>query len=245
MKLFFLYFFISFQVFSFDHSHKLLDHLLKKTVKTQKAQTLVDYSKIKSNPKKLKQYLSQITSVSQKKYNSFNRNQKLSFLINAYNAYTILFIVDNYPIKSIKKLGSVFSSPWSKKIFDLFQRKVSLDEIEHTLIRKNFKEPRIHFAVNCASIGCPNILNEAWTAKKLNKQFQRATKGFLLDTNKNFYEENSKTLFLSKIFQWYGKDFEESHGSVQKFVQSYHFKNKIIENTDFTKYDWNLNQWTK
>jgi hypothetical protein len=146
--------------------------------------------------------------------------------------------VDHYPIDSIKDVGSFFSSPWSKEFFTLFGQPASLDYVEHELIREMFDEPRIHFAVNCASISCPPLLNEAFVAARLDAQLESAAFNFLNDSAANRLEGD--TLYLSKIFDWYEEDFT---GGVIDFVAKY--RPDWVANgqpkLSYTPYDWNLN----
>lgn len=235
---------------NFDHSHKEWTTILEKNVSPHLKSTVVNYNSLKENPTPLNDYLSSLEKVSQGDFDSFTNDEKLSFLINAYNAYTIKLVVDNYPVKSIKDIGGVFSSPWKKKFIHLFGKVLSLDTIEHELIRKKFKEPRIHFAVVCASIGCPAIRPEAFVAKKLNAQLEDSARLFLADPEKNRYDKNSKTLELSSIFDWYGDDFEKHDGSVHNFVATRitndkedqtRIQNKSVK-IKYLHYDWNLNK---
>ena len=176
---------ISSYAIGFDHAHKKWDEILKsKTIKKDE-QVLVNYKSIKANQVKLNSYLKELEKVSKKEFNNFSKQEQLAFWINAYNAYTVKLIVKNYPVKSIKDIGSFFSSPWSKDFITLLGKKMSLDDIEHETIRKDFKEPRIHFAVNCASIGCPSLYQEAFVASRIDKQLEVATKLFLNNKNKN------------------------------------------------------------
>ncbi|MCR9203068.1 MAG: DUF547 domain-containing protein [Halobacteriovoraceae bacterium] len=154
-------------------------------------------------------------------------------------------IIDNYPLKSIKDIGSLFSSPWSKEIVFLFEEKLTLDNIEHERIRKNFKEPRIHFAVNCASMGCPSLATTPFIPTKLNEQLEKAAKNFLLNKKKNFYDRKKNTLFLSKIFKWYGSDWKKMKSIsflrlVEKYIPEAKGKNPEVEYLD---YDWSLNEF--
>lgn len=209
----------------------------------------VNYQAIKKAPEKLKSYTAELGKVSKAEFEAYSREARLAFLINAYNAFTIEFIVDNYPVKSIKDLGSLFSSPWKKKKFSLFGRNVSLDEIEHEMVRPVFREPRIHFAMVCASKGCPGLRNEPYTAEKLEAQLEDSTRKFLTDTTRNRFDREKKRLELSSIFKWYKDDFVTSKGSVATFVAPYMAttredqqaildKNLRISHLD---YDWTLN----
>ncbi len=240
---------------AFDQQHTLWNDLLQKHVHMiQEARaSQVDYKNF--DKPKLEKYLQSLSSLSRSQYQEFTREQKLVFLINAYNAFTVQLILDNYPISSIKKIGSIFSSPWKKKFVSLFGEKVSLDDIEHSMIRKDplFQEPRIHFAVNCASIGCPALLHEAFRADNLEAQLEKVTRAFLKDRKRNRIEGTK--VMLSPIFDWYEEDFEKGwkgYRKVEDFVQSYKEaladtpeQLKILEGGKFTiahtSYNWDLN----
>jgi hypothetical protein len=209
---------------AFDHSHAKFDALLKQHVTwiSDGGASEVDYAAIKRDPSLLKGYLDEIAAVSNEEYGDFTKPQQLAFLINAYNAYTIDFVLTEYPnIESIKELGSLFSSPWKKKLFPLLGEKRSLDEIEHGMIRKpgDFDDPRIHMAVNCASIGCPALRDEAFVAQRLDTQLEDGARRFLGDSSRNRADE--KGLWVSKIFDWYAVDFKKQSGSVGKWLAPY------------------------
>ena len=243
MKIFFLTLLLSFNTFAFDHTHSELDKLLKGTVSFKGKQSYVDYKKIKKDPKALDAYLGSLSAVSKKEFDKWGAPDRLAFLINTYNAFTLKLIVNGYPTKSIKDLGSFLSSPWKKKFFKLFGKETHLDNVEHDMIRKDFNEPRIHFAVVCASIGCPPLLDFAFTGKKIENQFQKATAFFLGDKAKNSYDPKKKKLRLSKIFKWYGDDFKERHGSYVNFVAPYFsIKNPKDVSVSWNSYDWGLNE---
>jgi len=162
----------------------------------------------------LKAYLDTLSAVSAARYGGWSRPQQLAFLINAYNAFTVELILTRYPdLKSIKDLGSFVQSPWKKKFFPLLGQERSLDEVEHEMIRAPgvFDDPRIHVAVVCASIGCPMLRNEAFVAERLDAQLDDALRRFLSDRSRNRFDASSGTLSVSKIFDWYRKDFERGH----------------------------------
>lgn len=223
--------------FCFDQDHKVWDGILKKHTKQVDGQVLFNYQALKKDESNLKKYLSELESVDKKEFKSFSKDEKLAYWINAYNAYTVKWILKHYPIKSIKDTGSLFSNPWKKEFIKLMGKEMSLDDIEHGTIRKQFKEARIHFAVNCASIGCPSLYQEAFIASKLDSQLEASAKFFLSNKKKNYRKGN--TYHLSKIFDWYGEDFEKYHGSVEKYVEKYLGKASEIE---FLDYDWGLNE---
>lgn len=225
---------------AFDHTHTLLSEVLKQHLVTEGAQTLVDYQSLKQAPAPLDKYLNELGAVSEHDYKNFSQDQKLVFLINAYNAYTLKFMRDNWPTKSIKDLGSFFTSPWKKEFFDLLGKKRSLDWIEHETIRKNFKEPRIHFAVNCASLGCPPLRAEAFVADKLGQQLEEQARIFLNDQRENRIENG--IVKLSKIFDWYGSDFASNNQDmIKKLNQWRNEKFPLNAKIDFLEYGWDAN----
>lgn len=230
----------------FDESHQQFTNLLKGFTKIKNNQTLVNYKSLKKNKKQLNKYLNELEKISKKEFSDFSDNTKLAFWINAYNAYTLEIVLRNYPVKSIKDInsGSFLSSimnsgPWDKKFIELMGMTLSLNDIEHQIIRKDFQEPRIHFAVNCASIGCPSLLREAFVANKLNEQLDVAAKNFITNQNKNILKDD--TLFLSRIFDWYGDDFKKI-GGYKKFIKKY-IPYKGNPKIRFNEYNWKLNEF--
>ena len=201
---------------SFDHRHGAWDALLKQHVMVAasgNASTL-RYAALQAQRPALKAYLDTLSAVSAASYGAWSRSQQLAFLINAYNAFTVELILTRYPdLKSIKDLGGFLQSPWKKKFFQLLAQDRSLDEVEHEMIRAPgvFDDPRIHVAVVCASIGCPMLRNEAFVAERLDAQLDDALRRFLSDRSRNRFDASSGTLSVSKIFDWYRKDFERGH----------------------------------
>ncbi len=232
---------------SFDHNHTLLTKVLKKFLVPGEISTLVKYQELKEDRAEFDTYLKGLESLSKSEFSNFNQNQKLSFWINAYNAYTLKLIIDNYPLESIKDLGSLLSSPWKKKFIKLFDKVMTLDDIEHGTIRKKFKEPRIHFAVNCASMGCPSLADEAFTESNLESLLQKMSLKFINNDKKNSYNIQEKTMRLSKIFLWYGGDFKEKFGSYKKFIQTLKpgVKDLAKFRVKWNKYGWKLNDSPK
>lgn len=248
MKFLFMGLLMSLNIFAcsafadFDHSHKKWNQILKQYTTKKGNQVYFKYNELKKNEGELISYLSQLESVSKEKFETFNRDQKLAFWINAYNAYTIQIILRYYPVKSIKDISSgwLSSGPWKKDFIHLFGKKISLDNIEHDTIRKEFDEPRIHFAVNCASVGCPSLLQEAFTGENLDDQLERAADNFLQNKSKNYVKGN--TLHLSKIFKWYGSDFDQKYGGFKSYVvKTLNLPQKDYD-VNFNDYDWNLNE---
>jgi len=218
--------------------------------------TAVDYAAIKEQRGVLQSYLGDLAKVTRTEFDAWPKTKQLAFLINAYNAWTVEFILTKYPdIKSIKELGSFFSSPWSKEFIPLLDKKRSLDNIEHDLIRGSgrYNDPRIHFAVNCASIGCPALREELYTSSKLDQQLTEQTIRFLTDTSRNRVKADS--FYLSSIFKWYDDDFEAGFRgahSIEAFLQLYAESLKLtedqqsaLENGDmeieYLDYNWKLN----
>ena len=216
----------------------------------------LNYASMASDRKHLKTYLKNLANISQEEFDSWSRDDQLAFLINAYNAWTVEYILTAWPdIKSIKDLGNFLSSPWSKKFVYLLGDKRSLDNIEQELIRgsENYREPRIHFAVNCASIGCPALRAEAYIGEQLNQQLEEQTRLFLSDRDRNRVTEG--VIELSSIFKWYRDDFEkgwQGYASLEQFLLNYSAALEIPEaqkrqlesreaEIKFLSYDWKLN----
>lgn len=230
---------------SFDHKHSVWDSLLKKHVKNG----LVSYKGFVSDVSTLNGYLESLTKVTDSQYQSFSDKEKMSFLINAYNAFTVKLIVDHYPVDSITDIGSPISKinlargiPWKKEFFSLLGKSRHLDWIEHEKLRKDFSEPRIHFAIVCASIGCPILQSEAYVPANLEKQLQTAKLIFLKNPKKNSYDKSTNTLYLSKIFNWFQPDFTKKMSLIEfvqdGFAETIKPDAKIIYN----EYNWDLNE---
>jgi len=210
---------------AFDHWHSGWDALLRQhvVVASGGVASTVRYAQLKNQRDALQGYLAGVSAVSPQEYGGWSRPQQLAFLVNAYNAFTVELILTRYPdLKSIKDLGSWFESPWKKKFFRLLGEERSLDDLEHGLIRASgvFDDPRIHVAVVCASVGCPMLRDEAFVADRLDAQFDDALRRFLSDRSRNRFDAASSTLAVSKIFDWYRKDFEQGvrgYDSLQTF----------------------------
>ncbi|MGE5616766.1 MAG: DUF547 domain-containing protein, partial [Bacillota bacterium] len=202
--------------FAYDHAYKAWDDLLKAHVTYIQNGTAsrVNYTALARDHDKLKAVLDDFSKVERKEFNAWTKPQQEAFLINAYNAYTIEKILTRYPnIKSIRDFGTVFGNPWKDKFFTLFGESFYLDRIEHETLRAPgvYDEPRVHVAVVCASIGCPMLRNEAFVADKLDAQLDDAMRRFMSDRSRNRYNPATRSLEVSKIFDWYGKDFEKGN----------------------------------
>ncbi|MEK9612562.1 MAG: DUF547 domain-containing protein [Flavobacteriaceae bacterium] len=163
-----------------------------------------------------------------------SKNQKLAYWINAYNALTVQLILNHYPLKSIKEI----KSPWDTKCFTSSGKNYTLGDIEHKILRK-MDEPRIHFAINCASASCPKLLNTAFQEKEMEKQLVEATKAFLKDRTKN--KINPDHIELSRIFIWFAKDFGSKTERLA-FIERYSGVSLKKPKTDYLAYDWSLNE---
>ena len=207
--------------------HKAFDALLRKHVSSSGQ---VNYAGFKSDVSKLDAYLANLSA--NPVQNSWSRNEKLAYWINAYNANTIKLIVNNYPVSKITDLEG--GKPWDKKWIKLGSKTYSLNNIENDIIRPQFKEPRIHFAVNCAAKSCPTLMNKAWFPENLERDFEKMTKAFVNNTSYN--DISSGGASISKIFEWYGEDF----GDVKAFINKYS-STKVNGSLNFKEYDWSLN----
>lgn len=201
----------------FDHGHAALDGLLNKHVHwlPDNRQSRVDYAAFKADRAVLKGVLDAMSALPKAEFDSWSREQRMAFLINAYNAFTVELILTKYPdLKSIKDLGSFVQSPWKKKFFSLLGEPRHLDWIEHEQLRPLYDDPRVHAAVNCASIGCPALRNEAFTAARLEVQLDDGMVRFLGDRTRN--RVNGGQLEVSAIFKWFKEDFEKGHKGFSK-----------------------------
>jgi hypothetical protein len=210
-----------------DHSQ--WDKLLKKYVNNE---GMVNYKGFKNDEAKLNEYLQMLSE--KEPTNDWSVQELLAYYINLYNAATVKLIVENYPTKSIKDIDGA----WTKGRVSVGSKELSLGGIENGILRK-MNEPRIHFAINCASISCPKLLNEAFTAGKINEQLDRVTKEFVNSDN-NISASNPK---VSSIFDWYAKDFTvNGKKDVIGYINQYSkIKIKPDVALTFKNYDWNLN----
>lgn len=228
-KLCILVFLISTNIFAQDIDNNFWTDLLKKHVSDDGN---VDYKGFKSDSKNLDIYLDYLVKNKPKK-NQSSTNEQLAYWINTYNAFTIKLIIGNYPLKSIKDI----KNPWDKKFINIDNVLLSLNDIEHEILRK-MHEPRIHFAINCASVSCPKLLNEAFFAHTLENQLHRVTISFINEEN-NLSKDKIE---LSKIFKWFREDFER-HGTLIGFLNDYSpFKIDQKAKIKFKEYNWALNE---
>ena len=206
----------------FDHSHAAWDALLKKYV------VLIDggkgsqmrYAAIAQERAALKSYLDTLSKVGEPEFRGWPKAQQMAFLINAYNAFTVEKILTRYPdIRSIWDFGKIFGNPFRDDFFSLFGRRFTLDGIEHETLRKpgSYDEPRVHFAVNCASIGCPMLREEAYTAARIEAQLEEQAVRFLSDRTRNRFAGGR--LEVSKIFDWFKEDWTSGYQGIKSREQ--------------------------
>jgi hypothetical protein len=220
-------------------SHDVWDSLVKKHV-TQAGS--VDYKGILRDSVQFNAYLAQLSS-HQPNETNWTREERLAYWINAYNAFTVKLILDHYPIESIKDIKKgipLVNSVWDIKFIKIGRKTYDLNNIEHGILRKEFYEPRIHFAINCASVSCPRLRNEAFTAEKIEAQLTSQALVFLSDPIKNQITRDH--IKLSKLFSWFKSDFTND-GSLTQFL-SKHGPVKIDQNAkiEYLDYDWHLNE---
>lgn len=203
----------------------------------------VNYSGFQKDSLSLNAYLKKLTE-NPPDEDSWSEEEQIAYWINVYNAFTIKLIIMHYPLESIKDLGSKIqipfvNSPWDIKFIIINGEKLDLNNIEHSILRKKFEEPRIHFAINCASFSCPKLRREAFVAGILDRQLDQQAADFIDDHARNkIYPDRAE---LSKIFSWFKGDFTKK-GSLEVFINRYS-KIKINERAEisFMDYDWTLN----
>jgi Protein of unknown function, DUF547 len=244
----------------FDHQHKVWTALLARHV------VLIDggkasqvrYAGMAKDRVAIKSYLEALAQVSEQEFRAWPKPQQLAFLINAYNAGMVELVLTRYPnLKSVWDFGKIFNNPFKQRFVKLFGRDYSLDMIEHETIRAPgaYDEPRIHFAVNCASIGCPMLREEAFVGERLDAQLENQTRRFLSDRSRNRYNASSNSLEVSEIFKWYRQDFESGYRGIrsrEQFIARY--AEQLADTAEHQKqlreqkaeirhldYDWRLN----
>lgn len=211
-------------------SHTSWNALLKAHVS---ASGQVNYAGMKQDVAKLDAYLAQLQKQAPTK--DWSRNEKLAYWINTYNAFTVKLILTHYPLKSIRDIDK----PWDQKFIQIGDQTLSLNDIEHNIIRKRFNEPRIHFAVNCAAQSCPRLRNEAYTAGKLSQQLAEQTRSFI--NNRAFNQLDAQQPKVSKLFEWYAVDFKQN-GTVIDYINQYaDTKIGATASLSFLTYNWSLN----
>ena len=237
---------------AFDQSHARWTRILAKHVDGDR----IDYKAIKKDRSELDAYLKELGSVTPAELAKWSEKERYAFWINVYNAFTVSLVVENYPVESIKDIGSLLSSVWKKRFIPLTAldpegkgQELSLDVVEHGILRERFKDARVHAAVNCASESCPPLRNEAFVAKRIDAQLDEQVRAWLADSKRNRYDRKNNEINVSAIFDWFESDFERDAGSVQKWIAKYapeseaswirSAKGLDIEHLD---YSWELNE---
>ncbi len=211
-------------------SHELWDQLLRRHVGEEGK---VDYAGFKKDQAMLQRYLDLLAANPMQE--NWSRSEKMAYLINAYNAFTVQLILDHYPLASIRDLHG--GNPWDVKWIRLGDRTYSLNQLEHDILRPQFQDPRIHFAVNCAARSCPPLLNRAYTADSLDRQLGRQTKAFI--NNPVYNQLGKKEVEISKIFEWYAGDFGNLIDYLNRYAEIDIASDARIR---FREYDWALNK---
>jgi hypothetical protein len=235
---------------AFDHAHALLTEILQAHV----AGDRFDYAKLKRDPARLERYLGTLQAVTPAELAAWTREERFAFWINAYNAFTLKKVVDNYPLKSIKDLSgalglkSVFDDefiPMKPHHPEGKDDRLSLNDIENGILRPVFEDARVHAAINCASFSCPPLLDRAFTAANLEEELNARMRAFLADPKRNRFLPDKGRCEVSEIFKWFREDFERDAGNVRKFLVRYapSEHRQIIEQGElkYLDYDWALN----
>jgi hypothetical protein len=222
-------------------SNKIWTSMLKRYVNEE---GLVNYKGIIKDKTEFQKYLDMLTQNPPQE--SWSKNDQEAFWINAYNAFTVKLIIDHYPVKSIKDIGPKYqivfiNTPWQKKFFYIGKEHFKLDRIEHQILRKQFNDPRVHFAIVCASMSCAKLRREAYEGDRLNEQLKNQAIDFLTDRRKN--KIASEKAELSSYFDWFKKDFEKNGQTVIGFINQYSLvKMKKDADITFLDYNWGLNE---
>tara|TARA_B110000046_G_scaffold25332_3_gene24853 strand:- start:45755 stop:46474 length:720 start_codon:yes stop_codon:yes gene_type:complete len=214
----------------FDHSP--WDRLLQKNVSMQGN---VNYEGLKKDQVALDAYLNSLSAIVPDA--SWSKNEAMAYWINAYNAFTVKLMLNNYPLKSIMNINS--GKAWDLKFIVIKAEKYSLNNIEHDILREKFFDPRIHFAVNCASISCPKLSSTAFYAEKLDDKLDKVAKEFINNSSKNEITASKAT--ISKLFDWYKDDFMRN-GTVADYINKYSITKLTTNQISYKEYNWNINK---
>jgi len=242
---------------AFDQTYDSYDKVLKAYVTDGR----VNYSGLKKAPNVLDPYLDSAAGVPEEQFNSWTEFQRLAFLINLYNAATLKLILDHYPVKSIKDIGSFFKGPWDQPVVRVFGKSVTLNHLEHDILRKLYSEPRIHMVLVCAAKGCPPLRSEAYLAEKLDEQLDDQSRRYLVSPAGLSIDREKKGVYFSSIFKWYGEDFiaryapatgftglDKTERAVANFCSPYltaadsNFLAVGGYSVKYLDYDWSLNE---
>lgn len=228
---------------SFHPDHPALASTLKQYV----TNGFVDYALLTKKSAELEGYLNSIANIPKAEFNNWNKNEQLALLINLYNAQTIKLVLDHYPVTSIKDIHFGNRGPWDEQVVRLFDKRITLNQLENDSIRMQYENPAIHFALVCAAVSCPPLRNEPYIGEKLDAQLRDQGESFLLKTPSNSIDNAGSRLLLSPIFQRYEGDFIKYSGSVLAYVLTLlppSIANPIRKadyKIEYTYYDWSLN----
>jgi len=225
-----------------DNPGSIFDSVLSRYVSEY---GLVDYKGLKKD-KGFKEYIEYLSNTDPRSLPS--DKHRMAFWINAYNAFVIKGVLEEYPIKSVLKVGLISHSFFKRKKFKTEHGEITLQVLENEKLREAFREPRIHFVINCASINCPKLLTEAYSAEKLEEQLEAQAVSFINDKSRNYLDKGNKVLYLSRIFKWYEGDFVKKGERIADYVARYlnlvdaEFvrNNKVA--IKYLEYDWGLNE---
>lgn len=234
----------------FDQAHTLWTKVLKERVREDE----FDYGGLAKDKEDFAAYLKQLHAVTPAQLAAWTKEERFAFWINAYNAHTILKVIDNYPLDSIRDLDgalglkSVFDNefiPMKGHHPDGKNDRLSLNDIEHEILRKEFEDARLHAAVNCASAGCPPLRGEAFVAAKLDEQLDEQMRTFVNDPKRNRYDAAKGQMRISEIFKWFQEDFDRDAGSVKEYLLRYAAEENaaVIKQAKvrYLDYGWKLN----
>lgn len=235
---------------AFDQTHAAWTTVLTKHLHKQD----MDYGALAKNRAAFDGYIDALQAVAPDAFEQWSKDERHAFWINAYNAYTIQLVIDHYPVASIRDIGTDEESPWDRRFIPLKSlfpkapgKQLSLNDIEHKILRPELKDARIHAAVNCASVSCPPLASAAFTAKQLDKMLGEQTKLWLADSARNKFSPSESRVQLSEIFSWYGDDFKPKGAQLGLWL-SRHAPEQYREwltagkfEVQFLDYDWRLN----
>lgn len=230
---------------AFDHSHAAWDALVRKHVVLLPGgnASQVRYAGFAGERGALKSYLDSLSGIGRAEFDGWPKNERKAFLLNAYNAFTVEKVLTRYPgIRSIWDFGKIFGNPFKDRFFALFGGTFTLDGIEHGLLRRPgaYDDPRIHYAVNCAAVGCPMLREEAYVAARLEAQLDEQALRFLSDRTRNRYRDGR--LEVSRIFDWFKQDFGPPEKYFARYARALAFPGGPVP-IDFLDYDWALNDF--
>jgi hypothetical protein len=230
---------------SFDPTHAPFSAVLGRFVTNGS----VNYAGLKREPADLNAYLNRLATITTAEFANWPKAERLALLLNLYNAQTLRLILEHHPIRSIRNIGVLPGAAWKRPIVRWGGKTLSLDQLEHEQIRPVFNEPRIHFVLVCAAKGCPPLRGEPYLAAKLEAQLDDQARVFLGTTVKNRFDPKAGVLWLSPIFDWYGRDFGADSAGIIRYVTPYLPADARAElaraskvEVRFTDYDWSLNE---